>query len=89
MAVASLAELSHDDPAQGKRGRIVPKRDQLEGTQGGAWLECSRCRRDERIHVASYAVIGRHQKVKLIPSIGDLLRRSRVGVAVSDNLGLQ
>ena len=39
-----LAKLSHGDPAQGERGRIVPKRNQPEGTQGGG-LECSRCRR--------------------------------------------
>jgi hypothetical protein len=27
-----LAELSHGDPAQGERGRVVPKRDPLERT---------------------------------------------------------
>jgi hypothetical protein len=57
-----LAELSHGDPAQGERRRVVPKREPLERAQGVACLECSRCRRDERIHVTSYAVIGRHQK---------------------------
>ena len=49
-------------PAQGERRRVVPKRDPLERAQGVACLECSRSRRDERIHVASYAAIGRHQK---------------------------
>ena len=42
-----LAELSHGDPAQGERGRVVPKRDPLERAQGVACLECPRCRRDE------------------------------------------
>jgi hypothetical protein len=56
-----LAELSHGDPAQRERGRVVPKRDPLERAQGVAALECPRCRRDERVHVASYAAIGRHQ----------------------------
>ena len=42
-----LAELSHGDPAQGERGRVVPKRDLLERGQGVACLECPRCRRDE------------------------------------------
>jgi hypothetical protein len=56
-----LAELGHGDPTQSERGRVVPKRNQLECSQGVACLECSRCRRDERIHVASYAAIGRRQ----------------------------
>ena len=56
-----LAKLSHGDPAQGERGRVVPKRDPLERAQGVACFECPRCRRDERIHVASYTAIGRRQ----------------------------
>ena len=56
-----LTELSHGDPAQSERGRVVSKRDPLERTQGVAGLECPRCRRDQRIHAGSYAAIGRRQ----------------------------
>ncbi len=53
-----LAASRSSDPAQGERGRVVPKRDPLERAQGVACLECPRCRRDERIHAAFYAAFG-------------------------------
>jgi len=46
LGLRELAELSHGDPAQGERGRVVPKRDALERAQRVACLKCSSCSRD-------------------------------------------
>ena len=42
-----LTELSHGDPAQGKRRWVVAKRDSLKRTKRVACLECSCCCRDK------------------------------------------
>jgi len=48
-----LAELSHGDPAQGERGRVVPKRDLLQRSQRVAGFEWPLFHRCKRIQLTS------------------------------------